>query len=84
MCARACDTSPHRKLMRCERREAREGEVGKDRARVCVRVCACMHPSAHVFMARRGRRGANDNLSHKERKRKRAQRKRGGGKRAET
>lgn len=36
-----------------------------------------MHPSAHVFMARRGRRGANDNLSHKERKRKSAEEKRG-------
>lgn len=45
-----------------------------DGARVCVHVCACMHPSAHVLMARRGRRGANDNLSHKGRKRKRAQR----------
>lgn len=41
---------------------------------VYVLVCACMHPRAHVLMARRGRRGANDNLSHKERKRKRAQR----------
>lgn len=53
-------------------------EAGEERVCVCVCVymCVCVHMLA-------GRRGANDNLSHKERKRNSTERKRGGG-RTET
>lgn len=48
------------------RSEARGGEAGGEGALVCA-------------LAGRRRRGASDNLSHKERKRKSAERKEGGG-----
>lgn len=73
-CVRVCmcvrHTLPRGELTSCERCEARGGEA----ACLCVSDCTCEEEEREGV--------ANDNLSHKERKRKRAPRGKEGGRQA--